>query len=437
MRPLKITIHNSGLDNLPEDESEALNIIIEISKHKFIEIIQTEEGENPHIEMDGIDKELDMLLFHIRYPDHLIQHGIHMPEYLKLKIEQYFKKIGKRNIPKDFSLDDLFFTRAHLELNQDLFVTYSRSLIENRSCDEIKITNPRTPVEALKVIGLFLRSRNEFNLSSHYSFKKGLFYWALLRYKLPAMWRYFGACVEAAEFRNDDILFLGNSILTKGVRAYQACDEIGKLFFQNQDNDTRDGMMYHFDYLTLLLSGILDSQARVIYRAYEIQKPKNEWDVSFRRNDFINELKKKDEKLASFLCDPYFMNISKLISNLRNTIHGANINTISFSSSKYPENSYMSITKSEGERVLSYCSKYGLLKDQGIILLGDMFFIEPYNFSRMLLEISLDIINSIAEMTNVEKLFPQDVTVPSLNSNPPNDDRIFAPEVGKRLNFLV
>ena len=49
-------------------------------------------------------------------------------------------------------------------------------------------------------------------------------------------------------------------------------------------------MMYHFDYLTLLLVGILDAQARIVHRAYGFTKPK-EKHAGFRIDGFRNELK--------------------------------------------------------------------------------------------------------------------------------------------------
>jgi hypothetical protein len=69
-----------------------------------------------------------------------------------------------------------------------------------------------------------------------------------MRHRLPALWRYFSACLQSESIRQDGISGLGESVLTRSVRAIQARDEIGQQFYVAQGNNTRDAMMYHFDY---------------------------------------------------------------------------------------------------------------------------------------------------------------------------------------------
>jgi len=88
------------------------------------------------------------------------------------------------------------------------------------------------------------------------SFSRGRFYWVLARNKLPNMRRYFSGCVYAGAVRKDDTLYLGQSVLMRCARALEARDAIGFNFYIPQNNDVRDAIMYHFDYLMLLLSGL-------------------------------------------------------------------------------------------------------------------------------------------------------------------------------------
>jgi hypothetical protein len=103
------------------------------------------------------------------------------------------------------------------------------------------------------------------------------------------MWRYFGACVHAAKARNDDITYLGNTVLVRLQRALQARDEIGFRFYQPQDNSMREEVPYHFDYLTLLLVGALDAQARVAHRTYRLTLQERR--ATFHDDGLIRQLK--------------------------------------------------------------------------------------------------------------------------------------------------
>ncbi len=431
-RPLRITFHNSGLKNLPEEEKKALDILNEFANHSSVDIIQTEKGTYPNIEFDKFDSDSNILLFHLKVEEKLIEHGIHSPEIFKIKLEEYLRKNHKEFQVSKIPYDEIFSARAHYELNRDLFITYNSWLIDNRSYDEIKVTNPRTPKEAVKILGLLLRSKNDFCISNYHQLNRGLFYLVLARYNLPAMWRYFYACVESQKFRNDNILVLGNSILLRAVRCYQACDEIGKNFYHNNDNDSRDGIMYHFDYLNIILSGIFDTQARVIFRVFDM-KVKKERFADFNNDKFRKELKRLDKNIGEFINDPIFKHTFSIISELRNTIHGANLQVIGHKKYRDPEDSYIMTSLSEIPSIRNLFSTSEKSIDWGINKVNENIFIEPYTFSKSLIRRSFEIINRIAELTPIEKLFPEGISIPYLKKSAPKDDFLFSKEVGERL----
>ena len=435
-RPLRITYHNSGLNNLPEVEKKALATINDFAKHSSVDIIQTEKGTYPNIEFDKFDSDCNILLFHLKVEHKLIEHGIHSPDILKIRIREFLRKNKKESRESRIPYNEIYFARAHYELNRDLFVTNNSWLINNRTCDEIKVTNPRTPKEALKILGLLLRSKNDFCISNNHYFNRGLFYWALVRYNLPAMWGYFNACVKSEKYRSDDILILGNSILSRSVRCYQACDEIGKYFYHNNNNDSRDGIMYHFDYLNILLSGILDAQARIIYRVFDMKEVKNERFADFQNIRFIKEIKKLDRNISEFITDSIFKHTYKIISDLRNTVHGANLQTIGHKTFKDPEDSFIMTSFSEIPGIRNLFCNHEKNVDWGVFKVKEKIFIEPYTFSTTLLNRTIKMINSLAELTPVEKLFPEGIQIPELNNNAPDDNFIFSKEVGERLNYL-
>ena len=66
-----------------------------------------------------------------------------------------------------------------------------------------------------------------------------------------------------------------------------------------------------------------------------------------------------------------------------------------------------------------------------------MILFEPYAFSQKLLSYTIDVINTIALLTQVEKLFPSGTQVPQLVHGPPTNDQIFDSKIGERLALLA
>jgi hypothetical protein len=80
------------------------------------------------------------------------------------------------------------------------------------------------------------------------------------------------------------------AIRIRCIRALQALDELGWLFYGQRDSSAdRDRMAYHFEYVTLLMSGAIDAQARILRHIYSIPvKPKY---ASFKNESFMKRLR--------------------------------------------------------------------------------------------------------------------------------------------------
>jgi len=320
---------------------------------------------------------------------------------------------------------DLIAAQAHRALHQDILITSSPWLLEHRTHSIVREANPRTPTEAAQIVSLFLRSRGNYTFwaseSGQRRFNRGLFYWVLARHRLPSTWRYFSACVEAQKIRNDDILLLGQSILTRCVRALQARDAIGERFYVPQNNDTRDNTMYHFDYLTLVLAGAFDAQARVAHRAYSVKKPK-ERQAYFRRKDFRKALKRYGaQELHNLVSDQNCQDVLTPLYELRNTIHGSSLLTLAYQSGIEPETSFVEVPPVYGDvlwEAAERCGspeRWGLTREHTLLL-------EPYTYSITLVEERFGLIDAIAAATNVTGLFPEGYSIPQLMDGPPESE---------------
>ncbi len=332
---------------------------------------------------------------------------------------------------------DLLIAKAHLAIHGDILVTFSPLLLHHRRNRWVNDTNPRTPLEAAQIVGLFLRSRDDYNYAAsqkaRLGFDRGSFYWVLARHRLPNMWRYFSACVRIQNFLGEDVHGLGESILLRCVRALQARDAIGIQFYLPQNNETRDQMLYHFDYLTLILAGALDAEARIARHAYGINL--QERFTSFRNRKFLKELKRAGaERLYEVASDHNFKNLLTLVHEPRNTIHGAAFRGIAYQAQQESEESYITVPQALAAKLwqaadnLGGASRWGLIKPYKTRVL-----LEPYSFTTALAAEGLSTIDSIAGATDVLRLFPGGQPSRELLEEAPQDG-IF--DRGPRLELL-
>jgi hypothetical protein len=443
-RPLGITFHTSALTALPQPEIEALEALTELSCLPEIQALQTEAGAFPHIEIGNFEATADHFPVKVTYRDgSIVETGpLFSPNDLAKIAAKLIHEDDLAHPNTRVMLNDIVIAQAHCALGQDILVTYSPRLLANRNEFCVREANPRKPTEAAKIVGLLLRSRNNYTyraggegrLTSR--FDRGLFYWVLVRDKLPGMWRYFSACVESAKIRSDDTLDLGQSILRRCVRAVQARDAIGREFYCPQDNNVRDSIMYHFDYLTLLLTGAIDAEARVTRRVYSISI--RERYASFRNPKYLQALEHSAQQLHKLVSAEHSQDVMMLLYTLRNTIHGPGLPPVAYRSGiAEPEESLAAVPKQYQDDLWRAAERCGSAGRWGLIRRpSGRMFLEPYAYSLVLVDECISIIDAVATATDVDMLFPKNSPIPSLLSTPP-DDEPFTEQIRKRLGTLA
>jgi hypothetical protein len=426
-RPLRLTFHISSLTNATGETFDALRVLQELGHLSEITAFQTEPGDFPHILIDNIDP----IKMHL--PVHLIKNGEtqlytsiwHPGQWLQVANSLVGKK-NIRNQDPEIVRRDLITARAHLSVGGDILITLSPTLLNHQTAAGICETNPRTPEETAQIVGLFLRSRGIYTYSAGRNYKRnfdrGLFYWVLARHRLPSMWRYFSACIKADQNLEGNIQGLGQSILTRAVRALEARDVIGTQFYVPQSNETRDQIMYHFDYLTLVLAGAIDAQTRIAHKAYKITG--DERYASFRDKKFRKALVKNGaHELFQIVDDPHFDRFSTLLYELRNTIHGAAMQTIASQQDSEPEISFVMIPDPVAQKLLASADQLGGAETWGLSHCPPLgILLEPYAYAVALVREGLATIDRIASATDVNLLFPAGQQIPSLKDTAPNDE---------------
>lgn len=415
-----------------------MRALVELSHLPEIVALQSAPGEFPSFDIGATNVEADYIPVIVKTINQTRATGIFHPAQWKNFAEQL---AGPGNPPDpniELIYQDLLVCAAHCSLNQDILITFSPNLLRNRDRGFIRDANPRTPTEAARIAGLFLRSRGNYTYAAYRSgratFDRGLFYWILMRHRLPAMWRYFEACVLAEKVCQDDIVHLSQSILTRCERAIQARDEVGEQFYIPQGNNARDAIMYHFDYLTLLLAGALDAQARVAHRIYKITRPR-ENDASFRRHAFLKVLEQPASSLFSLVSDSYNRDVMSLIYLPRHTIHGAALHPLAYQNGVEPEVSFVSVPQEHSESIWQMTERCGSAAKWGLTCIAQQVLMEPYTYATTLVDEGLKLINKIASTTDVFRLFPQNYPVPEIRDRPP-EDNVFSERIRERLAVL-
>lgn len=436
-RPLRITLHSDSLAKLCGKEMEAVAVLREFGHIPEIQVFETSPGDYPHIESGDINPKENAISVQIVSGEQLlmlaaIQNARQLPSLAA-------HLVGQSNPDHQDAramLDHLIIAEAHCSIHGDILVTSSPLLIRHRNKRELREANPRTPLEAAQIVGGFLRSRDIYIYAagpkSKYSFDRGMFYWVLVRYRLPSMWRYFSACLAAGKGKHSDLPRLGESILVRCVRALEARDAIGIQFYLPQNKMDSDQMMYHFDYLTLVIAGALDAQARIAKIAYQIDLD-DRW-ASFRGKEFVKALKLKGtQELHDFVNEQRFKDVTTLLYNLRNTIHAAALKIVTYQEEARPRHSLIEVPANMHESIWGAAERLGGPDIWGLIKKPFGIFLEPYSYATTLVEKSFSVIDAIATATDFKKLFPSNQ--PPLLTEAAPADRIF--KWGERIALLA
>jgi hypothetical protein len=430
-RPLRITLHGQTLHNLSKEELIALDVIKEfVQVENVISIMATDQ--EPGIPYFSVSAEInDGYRYTTYYQEIGAQPGINIGVHTSQISDERISRLSGGYFPGDTEKlnrvrDDLMFAEAHRSLDRDIFVTGSQWLVAHR--DQLADLNICHPSEAVKVLGLVLRSRDCWIYQRTGKWRlvasRQEFYWKLARAKLPAMWRYFSACVHSQKFSDNNIYDLGHSILVRCTRALQARDEIGHRFYLRPSMETQDDILYHFDYLTLLLSGIFDAQAMVAKVVYDVVH--SDFDTSFKakkgeRKSFLDKLKDKDSILHSKIASEKNQALLLLLSALRNTIHDVALtidNTNRISGKK--ESSLIYIPDKRRKDFSEGLEALGGRDDWGIFTDGEKSFLKPYMFAIQLVNGCFSLYDEIAKITEIERLF-EGRSFPELSQCPPED----------------
>lgn len=435
-RNLRLTLHIESFDGITGENEVAYSVIRELGELTEIEIISTQEDSFPWMQIKDEPAKDGYKNVNVWQGGKILSyhHGVNPSRYDQEYIQWIIGYHSNNEIIK-VAENAILIAEAHHTLRRDILVTMSPLLLEHR--EKFKYSNIFSPIEAAKLVGLFLRTRDNWVYRkidrTSLITDKSQFYWVLARSKLPAMWRYFLGCVHARKIHGDEIMFVGESILERCKRVLQARDGIAEQFYKIQDTNTQDEIMYHFDYVALMLVGVFDAQATIINYVYGLVK--NNFDVGFRKPRFQEALQKSKAKdLFKLVTSDYCGHLMKMLHTIRNTIHNAGLSTFTLLKMPDPAISLITVPETMQEelwqtsQVLGTPSEWGLIREEYMLFDSETktqspktrISLEPYSYVTKLIDMWFDLFNQIAERTAIEDLFVG-VEVPELINKPPDD----------------
>jgi len=130
---------------------------------------------------------------------------------------------------------------------------------------------------------------------------QGYWYWLSMRLKLP----HYNVGEQFIDAMAERFMF-----------SLMALDKIGKQFYLGTDNDTMTNTLYHFNYFSVLITGIFDNIALEINKKLKTNLP--EWKVNLKNPVLLKEIEKENKFLRQHIDD--FMPFIKLINGIRNLV---------------------------------------------------------------------------------------------------------------------
>lgn len=431
-RPLTLTLDSERLLGLSEGEATALQVLEQTSVLPEVDMLSTSPEAASQVVVSAYDRERDYFPVTVFADGRVsVYSGIDWasPEQLRERASMLASSEQRSaDVPEvDVAVDHLLVALAHRALQRDILVTTSPCVLQSRSDALLRASNPMLPSQAAKVVGLFLRSRDVYLLprtrKHRVQSSRAIYYWTMARHRLPAFWRYTSACVSAAKLREDNSAGLALSIISRCARVLEARDAIGEFFYKPKSTDDADRMMYHFEYLHLLLTGAFDAAARITHRVYRLGSKSDERRASFHgwltqgmKNKAVQRLSSVDPGLVEILSE--HETLLKLLHGVRNTVvHAESAGPVSGALIDDERFAVVGLPDEAASAFRNALDGLVVRKHWGFVEVPRITGVEPYTYANRLVTEGFEFLNEIASSTRVELLFA-DHPVPELAAGP-------------------
>lgn len=332
------------------------------------------------------------------------------------------------------------FASAADEADADGFVTNRDFLRTDHVGQQAPIY---TPAEAIALIGLTLRLHGNESIGADLGdlrLSGSTYHFVLARELTHAGWRWFSGCVASSHATKDDTAInLGQATLERFQRVLQIRDRLHAQAKIPSTPTVGDELVFQFETLLLFLSATFDAAARVAHLVYF----GGDYDeAGWRRGGWANQLATAEPRLAALVADDTPGGIVlKLISRMRNTIHGEALRTITLQSGGRPTENPVELGANDAAKAATDIAflgdnppTWGLREEHGRTYLS------ADRYAESLLPHATALLNDLMATTAVEHLSGVDeqklMTPPANTPSPGPLDDIFSFEIRRRVKRL-
>lgn len=320
-----------------------------------------------------------------------------------------------RAMTKPFSQDNFrqrVAARAAYDLSFDLFITDSVYLL---SSPPGVLGNVQSSPDAIRTVGLFLRSRGNFKIAAELALGSGIFYLIAVRAQLPHRLKWYSACNQSSGSKTlvtttytdkPTLVELGKTALERIEWAMQCRDRALWQLQREQTTVTSDETALYLESMLLQLCGAFDAIAKVTSLGFGLGLNS---DPSWRNNVWLEKLRRKQPALADLMRpQTECRDILDIISLMRNTIHSAAMGRMGFQNGVQPMQNVIRLPHegSQSLRLLDCLRRHGSDTEWGIfeVFPGELAF-HPHELIVRIWPKVLSAVDAILEATPVEE-FP-------------------------------
>jgi hypothetical protein len=213
--------------------------------------------------------------------------------------------------------------------NAHIFVTNDAFLLDNKKPGFLTGSFPTKLSDAIALIGLIQRKRNNYKIIEHrvgdstitYSHARWLFFLYASRDLLPAAWKLVTGC---AQMQGDKYRNLALAAIVRTSSALKCRDNIHEQLFLDQSNSSTEDAIFYLDFFLVCFTAAFDVLARIADGIYQptTSRGRRIGKITWRGEDWLNRLSIEDPLLAALMQPSSFSrDVLDFIASLRNYIH--------------------------------------------------------------------------------------------------------------------
>lgn len=306
---------------------------------------------------------------------------------------------------------DVIAASSAYAIGADLFIT-ERPYLFDADWDAAGGVLAVRPLDALPLIGLYLRAQEQFTVRQSYAghmgglnMNRGGFYTAATYDLLPSFGRWHGACeAHRAAVGNDSLAFLAGSVVRRFQSALQGRDRVWFALNRPTVGDSGEDALDAFDDVLLRLMGAVDVTARVARVVLGLDESLSR--QGWTSTSFCREVRKVDVQLADLFASKTDHRLTlDVLARLRNTIHHTALPEIRVVEGRGEHRSWVGLREDERDLVLEAADALGGRPAWGVSEpFPDEFHLDPGRLADQLAIHTAKLIVAVQDATPVERL---------------------------------